>query len=120
MELGPLLEEFERYAKNSYIANIKLGVPDIKEFLLQFFTRRTFFINGIMYYGASSKLDGEPRFVFTEPDYTTDDYIEAVLPELIQLYTNAYGAPSDTPFSKEWSPKPFKAETERESNRPLL
>jgi len=120
MELGPLLEEFERYAKNSYIANIKLGVPDIKEFLLQFFTRRTFFINGIMYYGASSKLDGEPRFVFTEPDYTTDDYIEAVLPELIQLYTNAYGAPSDTPFSKEWSPKPFKAETEREKQQAAI
>ena len=49
MDLGPLLEEFERYAKNSYIANIKLGIPDIREFLLQFFTRRTFFINGIIF-----------------------------------------------------------------------
>ena len=36
MELGGLLDEFERYAKNSYIANIKLGVPDIRDFLQEF------------------------------------------------------------------------------------
>ena len=117
MELGGLLDEFERYAKNSYIANIKLGVPDIRDFLQEFFTRRTFFIRGIMYYGATSKIDGEPRFQFTEPDFTTSDYIEAVLPEVVASYTRAYGAPSDQPFTQDWSPKPFKAETDAKSNR---
>ena len=117
MELGGLLDEFERYAKNSYIANIKLGVPDIRDFLQEFFTRRTFFIRGIMYYGATSKIDGEPRFQFTEPDFTTSDYIEAVLPEVVASYTRAYGAPSDQPFTQDWSPKPFKAETDAEKQQ---
>ena len=120
MQLGGLLEEFESYAKNSYIANIKLGVPDIRDFLQQFFSRRTFFINGIMYRGATSTIDGEPRFAFTEPDFTTNDYIEAVLPELINSYSEAYGAPSDQPFSRDWSPKPFKAVSDAEKQQAAI
>lgn len=117
MQIGGLLEEFERYAKNSYIANIKLGVPDIRDFLQQFFTRRTFFINGLIYYGATSKVGEEVRFPFTEPDFTTEDYIDAVLPELIEVYSKAYGAPSDQPFSQDWSPQPFKAITDKEKQQ---
>lgn len=120
MNLGGLLAEFELYALNSYRANIKLSVPELRDFLKEFFTRRTFFINGIMYRGATSTEDGEPRFVFSEPDFTTDDYIEAILPELILLYTKAYGAPSDQPFSNDWSPKPFKAETDVEKQQAAI
>ena len=119
MNLGGLLAEFERYAKNSYIANIKLSIPEVRDFLKEFLTRRTFFINGLMYYGATSPEDGEPRFVFSEADFTTDDYIDAILPELISVYTTAYGAPRDRPFSKDWSPKPFKAETDMEKQQDL-
>ena len=54
MNLGGLLAEFELYALNSYRANIKLSVPELRDFLKEFFTRRTFFINGIMYRGATS------------------------------------------------------------------
>ena len=117
MQLGGLLGVFDNFAKNSYIANIKLSVPEIKEFLEQFLTRRTFFIRGIMYKGATAKEDDEPLFVFTEPDFTTDDYIEAIMPELISRYTSAYGAPSDQPFSQDWSPKPFKAESDAEKQQ---
>lgn len=120
MNLGGLLAEFDRYALTSYRANIKLSVPEIRDFLKEFFTRRTFFINGIMYFGATSTEDGEPRFVFSEPDFTTDDYIDAILPELISVYTKAYGAPSDRPFSKDWSPKPFKAETDIEKQQAAI
>lgn len=121
MNLGGLLGVFDDYAKNSYIANLKLSVPEIRDFLKQFFTRRTFFINGLMYRGATSlDADGEPLFVFSEPDFTTDDYIDAVLPELVSSYTTAYGAPSDQPFSKDWSPKPFKAETDIEKQQAAI
>lgn len=109
MNLDGLFEEFDNYTRNSYIANIKLSIPEIRDFLEQFFTRRTFFINGIMYRGATSKDDDQQKFVFTEPDYTTDDYIESVLPELIERYTAAYGRPGDQVFSKNWSTTPFKA-----------
>ena len=117
MQLGGLLGVFDDYTKNSYIANIKLSIPEIKEFLELFLTRRTFFINGLMYKGATSKGDDEQLFVFTEPDFTTDDYIEAIMPELISRYTSAYGSPSDQPFSQDWSPKPFKAETDAEKQQ---
>ena len=120
MELGGLLDEFDRYAKNSYVANIKLSIEEMRDFLKDFLTRRTFFINGIMYFGATSKLDGEPRFVFTDPDFTTQDYIDAILPELISRYTAAYGAPTDRPFDKEWSPKPFKAESDVEKQQAAI
>ena len=109
MNLDGLFEEFDNYTRNSYIANIKLSIPEIRDFLEQFFTRRTFFINGIMYRGATSKDDDQQKFVFTEPDFTTDDYIESVLPELIERYTAAYGRPGDQVFSKNWSTTPFKA-----------
>jgi len=109
MNLDGLFEEFDNYTRNSYIANIKLSIPEIRDFLEQFFTRRTFFINGIMYRGATSKEDDQQKFVFTEPDYTTDDYMESVLPELIERYTAAYGRPGDRVFSKNWSTTPFKA-----------
>jgi hypothetical protein len=113
MQLGGLLEQFNTYAKNSYIASVRLSVPEIRAFLEGFFTRRTFFINDLMYYGATKKnSDGEPLFVFTNEDFTTDDYIEAVLPEVIALYTKAYGTPSDRAFDRQWPPTPFKAETE--------
>ena len=112
MQLGGLLSVFDEYAKQSYIINVRLSVPEIRDFLEQFFTRRTFFINGLMYKGATAKQDDEPLFTFTEPDFTTDDYIEAILPEVIARYTKAYGAPGDQPFSKEWSPKPFVAVTD--------
>lgn len=115
MKLGPLLDEFARYALESYSANIRLSIEEMRDFLENFFTRRTFFINDLIYYGATSKdPDGEQRFSFAEEEFTTKDYIEAILPELITLYTNAYGAPDDQPFVKDWSPKPFKANTATE------
>ena len=43
MKIGGLLEVFENYARNSYIANIKLSIPEIRDFLESFLTRRTFF-----------------------------------------------------------------------------
>ena len=113
MKIGGLLEVFENYARNSYIANIKLSIPEIRDFLESFLTRRTFFINGIMYNGANKKIDGEPVFIFSEMNFTTDDYMEAILPQLIESYTKAYGPPSDMPFTRDWSPKPFKVEDER-------
>ena len=67
MELGGLLDEFERYAKNSYIANIKLGVPDIRDFLQEFFTRRTFFIHmshEIDYESLSSQLPAHIQLAY--------------------------------------------------------
>jgi hypothetical protein len=115
MQLGGLLDEFQRYAKNSYIVNDRLSIPEIRDFMESFFTRRTFFINDLMYKGATStNAEGDPLFVFINEDFTTNDYIEAILPEVVALYTKAYGAPSDQTFDKQWSPKPFKAETERE------
>lgn len=120
MELGGLLDEFDRYAKNSYIASIKLSIEEMRLFLNDFLTRRTFFINGIMYYGATSKLDDEPRFVFSQPEFTTQDYIDAILPELISRYTAAYGTPTDKPFDKEWSPKPFKAVSDVEKQQAAI
>ena len=33
MELGGLLDEFDRYAKNSYVANIKLSIEEMRDFL---------------------------------------------------------------------------------------
>ena len=117
MKIGGLLEVFENYARNSYIANIKLSIPEIRDFLESFLTRRTFFINGIMYSGANKKIDGEPVFIFSEMNFTTDDYIEAILPQLIESYTKAYGPPSDMPFTREWSPKPFKVEDERDKQQ---
>jgi hypothetical protein len=113
MQLGGLLEQFNTYAKNSYIASVRLSVPEIREFLEAFFTRRTFFINDLIYYGATKKdSDGDPLFVFINEDFSTNDYVEAVLPEVIALYTKAYGTPKDRVFDKQWSTVPFKAETE--------
>ena len=57
MELGGLLDEFDRYAKNSYVANIKLSIEEMRDVLKDFLTRRTIFINRNMNFGATSKLD---------------------------------------------------------------
>ena len=45
-----------------------------------------------MYYGATSKIDGEPRFQFIEPDFTnTEDYIEGAARSCSKLHKGLYG-----------------------------
>ena len=42
------------------------------------------------------------------------------MPELISRYTAAYGTPTDKPFDKEWSPKPFKAVSDVEKQQAAI
>ena len=110
MKLGPLLEQFNSYALVAYKAGLKLTEDDIELFVREFLTKRTFKLLGALFYGASSKIDGEPRFIFDE-SLTTEEHVALLMPTLIEAYTKAYGAPVGSSFTQEWPAAPFVADT---------
>lgn len=116
MKLGPLLDQFNDYSRVAYTAGLKLTVDDIALFLREFLTKRTFKLLGALFYGASSKIDGEPRFIFDE-NMTTEEHFQEIMPILVEAYTKAYGAPSGSSFTQDWPAAPFVADSEQSRAR---
>lgn len=103
---GALLDQFIDFAKRAKIADTPLTTRTIEFFLREFLTKKTFMAGGNLYFGASYRM----QFPLNE-DLTTNEHVELLLPQMIEIYTEQFGAPSGTEMAGYWSPTPFVADT---------
>lgn len=102
---GPLLDQFIEFAKRAKLADTPLTTRTIEFFLREFLTKKTFMAGGNLYFGASYRM----QFPLNE-ELTTDEHVELLLPQMIEIYTEQFGAPSGTEMAGYWSTTPFVAD----------
>src|SRR6056300_1050178 len=102
---GPLLDQFIEFAKRAKLADTPLTTRTIEFFLREFLTKKTFMAGGNLYFGASYRM----QFPLNE-ELTTDEHVELLLPQMIEIYTEQFGAPSGTEMAGYWPTVPFIAD----------
>lgn len=109
---GPLLDQFLEFAKRAKLADTPLTTRTIEFFLREFLTKKTFMAGGNLYFGASYRMQFPLNIKLT-----TDEHVELLLPQMIEIYTKEFGAPTGTEMAGYWSTAPFSPATPEEKAR---